>query len=126
MPILAPFFRAMVAREATQGDQTESADMKETPPRNFETLTAPKSSRALRFDWQDWLPYLEDSDASDEQKRELIEALWTVVLGFVDLGYEVKSSAEICGEAIDLAAILRAAVVNSEDDPKTEKEARDG
>lgn len=49
-----------------------------------------------------------------------------MVLGFVDLGYEVKSSAETCGEAFDLAAILRAAMVNSGDDTETGEEARNG
>ncbi|CUI01863.1 hypothetical protein [Leisingera aquaemixtae] len=100
--------------------------MKETPPQNFATSSSPLSSPTLRFNWQDWLPYLEDSDASDEQKRELIEALWSIVIGFVDLGWDIKSTPETRGEVFDLAAILRAAVVNLEDNPETEEEARNG
>lgn len=125
MPILFPFSRPKVAREQIKGDKSKRADMKETPPQIFEAPSPPQSSRTLRFDWQDWLPYLEDSNASDEQKRELVEALWSIVIGFVDLGWDIKSAPETCGEAFDLAAVLSAAMVSLEDDPKTGEEARD-
>lgn len=64
---------------------------------------------ALRFDWTDWLPYLEDQDVPDEQKRELIETLWSIVVSFVDLGWQIKPASETCGGALDLKAILTAA-----------------
>ncbi len=41
---------------------------------------------AIRCNWEDWLPYIEDDSIPDAQKRELIEALWLIVVGFVDLG----------------------------------------
>lgn len=72
---------------------------------------------ALRFDWTDWLPYLEDQDIPDEQKRELIETLWSIVVAFVDLGWKLNPESEICGEALDLKAILSSA------DPGNGKEA---
>ena len=37
----------------------------ETPPN-----TAPPG---LHLDWENWLPYLQDSDATDAEKRQLIE-----------------------------------------------------
>lgn len=61
---------------------------------------------ALRFDWTDWLPYLDDQDIPDKQKRELIETLWTVVIGFVDLGWRIDARHEIGGSQFDLKAIL--------------------
>lgn len=61
---------------------------------------------ALRFDWTDWLPYLEDQDVTDEQKRALIETLWSIVVGFVDLGWQINPHAEIYGSEIDLKSIL--------------------
>lgn len=115
MPILVPFSRTVVARERTKGDQTESADMKENPPQSFETSTPSSAAPTLRFDWQDWLPYLEDSDIPDEQKRQWIETLWSIVIAFVDLGFDIKADAESCGEKFDLKAVLEAAVVNSAD-----------
>ena len=81
------------------------------------------SSAQLRFDWQDWLPYLE-GESPESDKRALIEALWSIVTAFVDLGWEVTGSAtgaETCGQPIDLKAALQAAVVNSQDH-QTEKE----
>lgn len=61
---------------------------------------------ALRFNWTDWLPYLEDQDIPEEQKRALIETLWSIVVAFVDLGWQLNPKPEICGEALDLKAIL--------------------
>jgi hypothetical protein len=82
----------------------------------------------LRFDWQDWLPYFEDESISEEQKRVLIETIWAIVIGFVDLGWSTKPTLEAsalensgvgngdqnCGQTIDLKAVLEAAVVRSE------------
>lgn len=69
----------------------------------------------IHFDWQEWLPYVEGSDLTDDQKKAMIEALWSIVLTFVDLGWEVgPAPTESCGQVPDLAAALRRAVVNSE------------
>ena len=67
---------------------------------------------ALRFDWQDWLPYLEEQDIPLEQKQDLIKTLWTIVLTFMDMGYAVKPTAETCGNAIDLKTALETAVLH--------------
>ncbi|MDJ0825703.1 MAG: hypothetical protein QNJ16_09385 [Rhodobacter sp.] len=78
---------------------------------------------ALRFDWEDWLPFLAGSDLSDDQKREFIESLWAIVMGFVDLGFHLNPTAEICGEVIDLKAVLEAAVLNSDPSAMPRREA---
>lgn len=61
---------------------------------------------ALRFDWTEWLPYLDDQDIPEEQKRELIETLWAIIIGFVDLGWRIDATHEIGGSQLDLKAIL--------------------
>lgn len=33
--------------------------------------------------------YLENSDLTDEQKREFLQALWIIMVGFVDLGFGI-------------------------------------
>ena len=33
--------------------------------------------------------YLADSGLTDDQKREFLEALWTIIVGFVDLGFGI-------------------------------------
>ena len=68
----------------------------------------------LQFDWQEWLPYVEDSDLTDDQKREMIETLWSIAIAFVDLGWDVADAPqETSGQILDLKAALEAAVLNS-------------
>ena len=81
---------------------------------------------ALRFDWQDWLPFFEDEDIPLDQKRELIETLWSLVCSFVDLGYQLNPKQIICGETLDLKAILEAAVLNSVETPHEDSAVQRG
>ena len=86
------------------------------------------------FDWRDWLPYLNASPASDDQKRALIETYWAIILSFVDLGFEViddpardpltPENSESCGQVMTLTDAMRAAVLNSKDNPAAEREER--
>ena len=91
------------------------------PPPEVEPPGRPQ----VHFDWQDWLPYVATCDGTDAQKRALIEAVWAIVLTFVDHGWEVGTKPgagkKTCGQDIDLTTALMAAVVDSEKS-KTEKE----
>ncbi len=80
------------------------------PPTPIQSAPSP----ALRFDWQDWLPYFEDEDIPLDQKKELIKTLWSLVQSFVDIGFHLNPTQIICGEELDLKAILEAAVLHSE------------
>jgi len=64
------------------------------PPKKNNTPTRP----SLTVDWEVYAAMLEDSDMPLEQQKELIETLWSIVVNFVDLGYEIKPSSETCGE----------------------------
>ncbi|MEP1520930.1 hypothetical protein [Ascidiaceihabitans sp.] len=72
----------------------------------------------LHHNWEDWLPYLTHSEASDAEKRVLIEAVWNIVVAFAELGWDVDTAtvapAKTSGKVIDLAAALQAAVLYSE------------
>ena len=68
----------------------------------------------IRFAWRDWLPYLEDSDATEAEKQELIETVWAIVTAFVDMGWSVNPTQQICGQEIDLKAVLERAVIGSD------------
>lgn len=68
---------------------------------------------SFHLNWEDWLPYLEDSDATEAEKQALIETLWNILVGFIDLGWEVADGEKISGKDVDLSAVLRAAVVQS-------------
>ncbi len=52
---------------------------------------------ALVIDWELYGQYLEDSDLSEDDKRALIETLWSIMVSFVDLGFRLSPVAESCG-----------------------------
>ena len=80
------------------------------------------NTASLHLKWEDWLPYLEDSGASDAEKRQLIETVWAIMMGFVDLGWEIESDEKTSGQNIDLTVALQAAVLNSHDAETPESE----
>lgn len=86
------------------------------PPQNLTATTPPtpiKTGPKLAFDWREWQPHLESSDLSEDQQRQLIETLWSIVIAFVDLGWDIDTE-ETCGQNLDLTALLNAAVVHSD------------
>lgn len=46
---------------------------------------------SLSVDWQLYADALEQSDLTDDEKREFIETLWYIVVSFVDLGFGIDS-----------------------------------
>ena len=84
--------------------------------------TASPPTLGLRFDWQDWLPYFEDEAIPDDQKQELIETLWAIVTAFVDMGWSLNPTQQICGQDIDLKAVLEQAVLASDFQETRDKE----
>mgnify|MGYP000583067166 CR=1 FL=1 len=84
-----------------------------TPPISTDTHQAKPPK--VHFDWQDWLPLLADDTIPEEQARELIETVWSIVSAFMQLGCEVTATAKTCGQDIDLTALLNAAVLDSQD-----------
>lgn len=52
----------------------------------IETENQSAKPLALFIDWELYGKYLEDSDMNDAEKREFLEALWIMVVCFVDLG----------------------------------------
>jgi len=49
-------------------------------------------TRMLTVDWELYAHALEDSDLTDDEKREFIDALWYIVCQFVDLGFGIEST----------------------------------
>jgi len=52
----------------------------------------------LGIDWEAYLPFFEDADIPDDQKRALIEALWGIMTAFVDLGFGLHPVQLACGK----------------------------
>lgn len=53
---------------------------------------------ALIFDYEEYAPYLEDSDLTEEQKREFLETLWSIMVSFVDLGFGIHPVQQASGQ----------------------------
>ena len=66
---------------------------------------------ALTIDWDLYGHYLENSDLSDDQKREFIETLWSIVVGFVDLGFGIHPLQRSCGQNDEMPILDCADVV---------------
>ncbi|MEP5732215.1 MAG: hypothetical protein ABJL67_22910 [Sulfitobacter sp.] len=70
------------------------------------------SRPSLSIDWEVYAAMLEDSDMPLEQQKELIETLWSIVVAFVDLGFDLNPVQQICGEADDQLSDTPADVVS--------------
>ena len=73
---------------------------------------------SLTIDWEAYLPFLEDEDIPEHQKRELIEALWGIVTAFVDMGFGVHPTQQSCGEQVNIATDVLADMLSC-DQPET-------
>ncbi len=103
------------------------------PTQSGRTAIAPTEKSAgrptIHLDCEEWLPYLDDPDATEEEKHELIETLWGIVLSFVDLGWAIETEPGGCSNlppetstsSIDLTRALHAAVVQSDDHQQMEE-----
>jgi len=45
--------------------------------------------KALTFDPTPYLHHLAESDLTESQKHELLATLWSIMIGFVDLGFRI-------------------------------------
>lgn len=66
--------------------------------RNFEPRRA---APALTIDYALYDKYLEESDLSEEERREFLDAMWSIIVDFVALGFEVhpaQQARKTCGQ----------------------------
>lgn len=57
---------------------------------------APK--KTLQVDIEKYQAWLDDPDLSEENKDQIIRALWQIIMCFVDLGFGVAPLQEACGQ----------------------------
>lgn len=93
-----------------------------TPQKTDQDIITP----SLTIDWDLYLSHLEDSDMSDDQKRDFIQTLWNIVVSFVDLGFDIhplQQAREKCsGQDDDLAIAIQQSVVSSRGKSKANKD----
>jgi len=80
--------------------------------------SVPFKSPALTIDWDYYGEFLKAYDFSDEEKRELILALWNIAVSFVDLGFgihpvQLVDEGAACGQIGDTAPDIARWMVKS-------------
>lgn len=61
-------------------------------------LKAASKPNALQVDVTRYQAYLDAPELSPEEREEIIKALWTIISGFVALGFDVHPVQQACGE----------------------------
>lgn len=62
--------------------------------------------KRLQVDVERYQAHLDDPEMTDEERRQVIEALWVIVSCFVELGFQVHPTQQVCGKvdnALDVA-----------------------
>ena len=81
---------------------------KSPPPKQNEKLWP-----TLTIDYEFYEKMLEQSDASDEEKRAFIETWWNLIVNFVDLGFGVHPLQQACEQPMDLSTLDSQDVIDS-------------
>lgn len=58
-----------------------------------------KSHPVIAFDVERYQHFLDDQGLSADQKRAMLEALWSIIVGFVDLGFGIHPVQQACGQS---------------------------
>ena len=67
----------------------------------FNLSGAGTGSSVVTVDYEKYEWFLESADLSEDQKRQFIDALWQIIVGFVDLGFGVhpaQQAEKACGK----------------------------
>ena len=69
------------------------------PVKNFyETTDQASAKRTLTVDVAKYQKFLDEADLTPEQKEDFLQAVWSVVVTFVELGFDVHPLQEVCGK----------------------------
>lgn len=97
--------------------------MKQEPPLTTKDACAPPkavtTSSTQPTELDDWLSYLDEVDGTLEQKRELIEALWHIIVSYCDFYWETNAN----GGMPELAEIIAHIIAEDSDEQANLNEA---
>lgn len=57
-----------------------------------------KTHRRLEVDVDRYQEYLDDPALSEAERAQIIKALWVIISGFVELGFDVHPAQQACGK----------------------------
>ena len=55
--------------------------------------------RIIKVDVERYQSYLDDTGMTDQQKKDFLQAMWLVMMSFVEIGFEVHPIQHVCGKA---------------------------
>lgn len=86
------------------------------------------AKRLVRVDVERYQAYLDGTNMTDAQKEEFLQALWMVIISFVELGFDVHPLQEVCGKHSEKATRGSASELDAlcSDKPDTDEDARGG
>ena len=76
----------------------------ETRQENQDNTIHCVSPSIVAVDYEKYAHFLENSDLSDEQKKEFLDTIWSIIIEFVSLGFNVHPLQQIeggCGQNSD-------------------------
>ena len=56
----------------------------------FEETSTKTNASTVRFNPEDYIEHLEGMDLTDDEARDVLSALWDIMVQFVDLGFQVE------------------------------------
>jgi hypothetical protein len=65
---------------------------------HFEAAARKDCKKTLSIDVERYQHMLDEPGLTEDQKREALEALWSIIIAFVELGYGVHPVQEVCGK----------------------------
>ena len=60
--------------------------------------TAADAKRRIEVDVERYQHLLDNPDLTEEQKAQMLEALWSIIVNFVELGWGVHPMQKACGK----------------------------
>lgn len=71
--------------------------MERLPPETTQRKETGYTYPALEFDAQEFWHFVEELDLNDEEKHDYLETVWSIIVGFVDLGFGIHPIQQACG-----------------------------
>lgn len=105
-------------------------DHRNDPPGGDITVTEPHESKSgfapLTLDLERYAKNFDGLELSEADRNALLEALWSIMVTFVDLGFDVKQTNSFLPEIFNNDAGTKESIVEYDDTEKIEETRKDG
>lgn len=67
-------------------------------PEGLKVKFGASAKRMIKVDVERYQAFLDGTNMTDAQKEEFLQAMWLIMISFVELGFEVHPLQEVCGK----------------------------